>query len=94
MQVYTNYINEHINGNACTYAQTYSQNQEGIRMCTYTCAHTEVYTTSGKRVTIEQHCMNTHIDTYTPQFPSQLYKVTERPGAVQTSLKDTHTARS
>lgn len=40
----------------------------------------------------EQHRMNTHIDTCTSRFPSQLYKVTERPGAVQTPLKGIHTA--
>ena len=66
---------------------------EDIGPCMHMCTYRSKSTYKKREVhNHEQHCMNTHIDTYTTQFPSQLCKVAERPGAVQTSLKDTHTA--
>lgn len=63
------------------------------KSCMHMCTYRSKFTYKKREAhNHEQLCMNTHIDTYTPQFPSQLYKVAERPGAVQTSLKDTHTA--
>lgn len=70
----------------------YAQNQEGIGQCTHVHIRSKFTYSKWEPHDHEQHCMNTHIDTYTPWLPSQLCKMTERPGAVQTPLKGIHTA--
>lgn len=69
-----------------------TQNQEGIGLCIHVHIRSKFTYSEWEPQDHEQHCMNTHIDTYTPRFPSQLYNMTERPGAVQTPLKAIHTA--
>lgn len=69
-----------------------TRKQEGIGLCIQVHLRSKFTYSEWEPHDHEQHCMNTHIDTYTPQFPSQLYNMTERPGAVQTPLKGIHTA--
>lgn len=69
-----------------------TQSQEGIGLCMHIHIRSKFTYSKWEPHDHEQHRMSTHIDTYTPRFPSQLYRMTERPGALQTALKDIHTA--
>lgn len=69
-----------------------TQNQESTGQCIHVHIRSKFTYSKWEPHDHDQHCMNTHIDTYTPRLPSQLCKMTERPGAVQTPLKGIHTA--
>lgn len=76
-----------------TAMEEHTQNQEGIgsrvHICTYRYEFTYMYKW---KVHKWETALHEYVGTCAPLSPSWLYKVTERPGAVQTSLKGTHTA--
>lgn len=91
IQVYTDWTKGNIEGRICTEDQMYSKS--GGHRAVHAHPHQKHIHILKMGATwpwaISHECTHRYLHT---TVPSQLYKMTERPGALQTALKDIHTA--